>query len=416
MKHLRTEDGAHYADESQAQAEQTEQTEQTEANSEPKDDKGEKQEQRRIKRTAYTARRYAEEEDADLLAVMNASPEKDKKKKKWKVIVPIVVAAVVLIAVLAVLITQFLSTVNLDTVRNTVVEASTADSITIKWDPVDSAAGYHIYQRNENEDNYQQIASTEDASATSLTVANLTQATKYSFYVKAFNGNNESEDFIPLENVYTQPEKQEIISLSSDQAGAIRVEWKLNSKADGYIIEFHTDGKDYRDENRIIVDRSDVTINRITELSPNITIGVRVSSYCGKDPRVVGEPSEEKSVKVWDGVSDQNKTDDKNKTEATTAPAETQPATEAAPVDSDNGGEEATAAPDNGDQTYDGSQYDGGNSDYDPSADNWDQSGNYDGGGQGYDPGAGDGSDYNYVDDSYSDEYNTPDNYSGSDY
>lgn len=405
MKHLRPEDGgAHYADESQAQAEQIEQTE---ANTEPAGERSGSQEQCRIKRTTYTARRYAEEEDADLLAVLNNSPGKDKKKRKWTVIVPIVAASIVLIAVLGVLIAQFLSTVNLDTVRNTAVESATSNSITLKWDKVDSASGYHIYQRNENEDDYQQIASTDENPV--YTVSNLTQATKYSFYVKAFNGNNESEDFIPLENVTTQPEKQEIVSISSDQAGAIRVEWKLNSKADGYIIEFHTEGKDYRDDNKIVVDKSDITINRITELTPNITIGVRVSSYCGSNPRVVGEPSDEKSVKVWDGNSDQNKSSDGNKTEGTTAPETTQAATEAAPDYNDYSGETSTV-PYEGEQYYDGSQY-GGDYNSVPSADTLDQSGYYDGGDQGYNPGSGDYSEYNYVENPY--EYNNNGYYSG---
>ena len=118
-----------------------------------------------------------------------------------------------------------------------------------------------------------------------------------------FDRLNESKSYIPLENIYTQLEKEFINDMYSSESGVIHVGWQPNDKADGYFLEFRTMGKDYREENRIFLDRTDVTEYNITALTPKVSIGVRVSAYYFRDgEKVIGDPSDERSVRVSDGT------------------------------------------------------------------------------------------------------------------
>ena len=192
--------------------------------------------------------------------------------------------------------------------------------------------------------------------------------TPYSFYVKAFNGNNESQDFTPLENVWTLPQKEEITQISSKSSGVIHLEWTPNSKADGYLVEFHTVGKPYRDENKNVIESGDITSFDITELIPQVNIGVRVTAYFNRDgEQVMGTPSEEKTVRV-SGIA-------------------AQPADSGSSGSSDSGSTEESSESSESSESGDGDT---------EQPNDWSDYGDY-----------GDG-DYNYVDqgDYYTDEYN----------
>ena len=260
---------------------------------------------------------------------------------------------------------EWMLSVNLDAVQNTHVHETTDHSITLSWDQVDKAAGYHVFQKKDDSDNYLQIATTEDLY---YIVYDLEQATPYSFYVKAFNGNNESQDFTPLENVWTLPQKEEITQISSKSSGVIHLEWTPNSKADGYLVEFHTVGKPYRDENKNVIESGDITSFDITELIPQVNIGVRVTAYFNRDDeQVMGTPSEEKTVRV-SGIA-------------------AQPADSGSSGSSDSGSTEESSESSESSESGDGDT---------EQPNDWSDYGDY-----------GDG-DYNYVDqgDYYTDEYN----------
>ena len=291
--------------------------------------------------------------------------ERLSKKKRSAIIIPIAIVGVILLGVFGVLAFNFFSTVNLDAVRNTHVHETTDHSITLSWDQVDKAAGYHVFQKKDDSDNYLQIATTEDLY---YIVYDLEQATPYSFYVKAFNGNNESQDFTPLENVWTLPQKEEITQISSKSSGVIHLEWTPNSKADGYLVEFHTVGKPYRDENKNVIESGDITSFDITELIPQVNIGVRVTAYFNRDgEQVMGTPSEEKTVRV-SGIA-------------------AQPADSGSSDSSDSGSTEESSESSESSESGDGDT---------EQPNDWSDYGDY-----------GDG-DYNYVDqgDYYTDEYN----------
>lgn len=224
-----------------------------------------------------------------------------KARKKRVIVIPIVIASLIFLSVFGVLATRFMARVNLGTVENTYIHETTSFSLTLAWDAVDNAEGYHVYQKKNDSEEYQQIDSTENLYDI---VYGLQQATTYSFYVKAYSGTYESRDYIPVENVYTYPNSGNITEIYSASSGTIHVGWQGNNRADGYLLEFRTAGRDYRDENRILIERTDSTEYNITSLKANDVIGVRVSSYFIHDgEKVFGEPSVEHEIKVSDGTS-----------------------------------------------------------------------------------------------------------------
>ncbi len=223
-----------------------------------------------------------------------------QKKKKKVFVVPIVAGAIILLSIFSILAMHFFATTHLETVPNVYVHEVTDFSITLAWDAVPHAEGYHVFQRKDNSDEYVQIESTKEQYCI---VYGLEQATEYSFFVKAYNGNNESEDYEPVENVSTLLAKEMITDINSDQAGTIHLEWTPNSSADGYLIEFHTIGKDYREENKNTVSASQPTAFNITGLLPHSHIGVRVTSFVQRNGEpFFGTPSDESAVRVSDGT------------------------------------------------------------------------------------------------------------------
>ncbi|MBQ5687830.1 MAG: polysaccharide deacetylase family protein, partial [Ruminococcus sp.] len=224
-----------------------------------------------------------------------------KARKKRVIVIPIIIASLLFLSVFGVLATRFMARVNLGTVENTYIHETTSFSLTLAWDAVENAEGYHVYQKKENSEDYQQIDSTENLYDI---VYGLQQATTYSFYVKAYSGTYESRDFIPVENVYTIPNSGNITEIYSASSGTIHVGWQGNNRADGYLLEFRTAGRDYREENRIMIERTDSTEYNITSLKANDVIGVRVSSYfIHEGEKIFGEPSVEHEIKVSDGTS-----------------------------------------------------------------------------------------------------------------
>ena len=223
-----------------------------------------------------------------------------QKKKKKVFVVPIVAGAILLLSIFSVLALYFFASTNLNIVPNVHVHEITDFSITLAWDEVPHAEGYHVFQRKDNSEEYMQIDSTKECY---YIVYGLDQATEYSFFVKAYNGNNESNDYEPIENVSTLLAQEQITAISSDEAGVIHVEWTPNSSADGYLLEFHTIGKNYREENKNTIDASQPTSFNITGLIPRSHIGVRITAFVNRDgEQVMGTPSNERAVRVSDGT------------------------------------------------------------------------------------------------------------------
>lgn len=223
-----------------------------------------------------------------------------RKKKKWMIVVPVVAFCLLFLAFFGVLALHFVAISNLAEVPNVHPHEITDFSITLAWDPVDHAEGYHVFQRKNNSEDYLQIASTGDLY---YIVYDLEQATDYSFYVKAYNGNNESKTYMPLENISTLLKQEYITNITSTEAQTVHVEWDTNEAADGYYLEFHTIGKNFSEENKITIHEGEPNVYNITGLKPLDHIGVRVTSFANRDGKqILGTPSNEKAIRVSDGT------------------------------------------------------------------------------------------------------------------
>ena len=219
-------------------------------------------------------------------------------KRKWVIIIAVIVTAVVLLTSLIIIAVSIFANheSTIDPVQNTKVTQVTDNSVTLTWDKVSGANGYHIFQSDGGGDKFVQIAGVSDLT---YTVTDLPQASKYSFCVKAFDGDGDSKEFTPVSDIWTLPKKVELLQVISEHSGEIYVEWTRNDKCDGYLLEFHTDGLEYRPENRVTIEQSATHSHTLTELIPNVTIGVRVTPYVINDDKTIyGAPTGEKSVMV----------------------------------------------------------------------------------------------------------------------
>jgi ABC-type Fe3+/spermidine/putrescine transport system ATPase subunit len=78
-----------------------------------------------------------------------------KARKKRVIVIPIVIASLIFLSVFGVLATRFMARVNLGTVENTYIHETTSFSLTLAWDAVDNAEGYHVYQKKNDSEEYQ---------------------------------------------------------------------------------------------------------------------------------------------------------------------------------------------------------------------------------------------------------------------
>ena len=72
-----------------------------------------------------------------------------RKKKRSAIVIPIAVIGGILLIVFAILAIRFFASANLGSVKNVKVHEATDHSITLSWDQVDNAAGYHVFQKKD---------------------------------------------------------------------------------------------------------------------------------------------------------------------------------------------------------------------------------------------------------------------------
>ena len=111
-------------------------------------------------------------------------------KRKWVIIIAVIVTAVVLLTSLIIIAVSIFANheSTIDPVQNTKVTQITDNSVTLTWDKVSGANGYHIFQSDGGGDKFVQIAGVSDLT---YTVTDLPQASKFSFCVKAFDGDGD---------------------------------------------------------------------------------------------------------------------------------------------------------------------------------------------------------------------------------
>lgn len=229
--------------------------------------------------------------------------EEPKKKSRVTLVVLLVCLSLVLAAVAGVAAYTLVLT-KIDDVSGVAVSEVTQSGMKLSWDSTPKADGYIVYRQNEK-NVFEKIADVNGE--TSYTVTGLEQAQNYAFSVSAYNqfAHSEQQTAFPVSS--TLPAPPDGVKLTSPEKGTVHVEWKQNVRADGYIVEFKTVGHEYREESKVVIDRSDECSNDITELLPKTELCVRVFSFINNDGRITGKPSKETTVEVSDKEPEKTK-------------------------------------------------------------------------------------------------------------
>ena len=236
------------------------------------------------------------EEREEYQLPQNETGEPPQKKSKAALITLIICLTVVVIALAGVAAYAFVLT-KIDDVSGLTVTDVTQSGLTLNWDSTPRADGYIVYQMNDKRV-FEKIADVNGKN--SYTVTKLDQAKEYAFSVSAYNRFAHSERQTAFPISCTLPSPPKITKMTSPKKGTVHVEWSQNDRADGYILEFKTVGYDYREDSKVIIERTDECYNDITELLPKTELCVRVSSFVNSNGRLTGKPSEEKTVEVTD--------------------------------------------------------------------------------------------------------------------
>ena len=174
----------------------------------------------------------------------------------------------------------------------------TDTGVTFRWDKKNNVDGYSIYGKAKGEKVYTLIASVPDPDATEISVAELEQASLYSFYIASVKNGREKK-FGTEDKVATLPSPPAITSTAASEGetdGAIHVEWAKNEKADGYVLEYKKADGQYDTRHRLNYDKEQTSCD-ITGLEPeNYTL--RMYSYIGSKDPSISPPGEEQTVSI----------------------------------------------------------------------------------------------------------------------
>ena len=237
----------------------------------------------------YGEKRFQETEQA-----------RPKKKKKSALIIVLISLAVFLLVAVGGFVTVYTVVLRpLDAVSSLSASDFSDSGMSLSWNKVERADGYHIYMCTNGGDDYDLYQTIEDPDVLTLKLSDLQQATQYSFYVTAYNRYVESENSAVLQNAYTLPEKAELVAVSSEEEGIIHIEWSKNERASGYVIEYRMTDKEYFDDNTIRIDDPETTSCDIGDLEPRESYTVRMYSFLAADKERKGAYSEEKTVEVY---------------------------------------------------------------------------------------------------------------------
>ena len=187
------------------------------------------------------------------------------------------------------------------------VESTSASSVALSWKKVSSADGYYIYKAVGQKGEYEKAAEIKDEKAKKYTLKDLDQATEYKLYITAFKGSKSIvESKAHPEVVFcTLPEAQKLESVESPDAGQLKVKWTINSKAEGYQIQYvEGDGKDFSAAKTVNVKDKAKSSKTISDLKAKKTYSTRVRSYIHYNGEILwGKWSEVQSAKIQEKIT-----------------------------------------------------------------------------------------------------------------
>lgn len=195
-----------------------------------------------------------------------------------------------------------------------VAEQGKTDNCTLQWKHVSGADGYKIYVFDNEKKDFVPFVTVDDGKTVKQVVKDLTPSTVYRFRMlayKLFMGKEYDGELSHEITAYTTPSKPDIEARSASP-GNMTVEWKSDTSASYYQMEYDKSGefsKDGTEEKDIPTKRSSAVVDSLEEKQ---TYYVRVRGCLqvnGDD--VFGEWSDIKNVKIAETQSMKNIDKDK---------------------------------------------------------------------------------------------------------
>lgn len=214
---------------------------------------------------------------------------------------------IILIIVAAFSAMAVVQTKTVSDVEKFAVESASSNSVSLSWKKVSSADGYYIYKAVGKKGEFEKAAEIKEEKAKKYTLKDLDQATEYKLYITAFKGSKSPvESKAHPEVVFcTLPERQKLESVESPDAGQLKVKWTINSKAEGYQIQYvEGNGKDFSAAKSINVKDKAKSSKTISDLKAKKTYSARVRSYIHYNGVVLwGKWSEVQSAKILEKIT-----------------------------------------------------------------------------------------------------------------
>lgn len=159
--------------------------------------------------------------------------------------------------------------------------ASTANSVTLKWNKQNYVAGYQIVKYDPNKKVYVQVKRVSP-NTTSCTVTGLNASTAYHFKVRAFTQLSDKKTnyygaYSSDVAIATTPIRLTLTSVVKS-GNTINVEWK-KTKSSGYQIFYSTDSKFKKNVKCITVKGGNKTSYKIKNINKKSTYYVKVRAY-----------------------------------------------------------------------------------------------------------------------------------------
>ncbi len=212
-----------------------------------------------------------------------------KKKKRRRLLTAMTIVFFVLVAAGLIAVAAFtLLRPRLEPVQNTYITDTTTSSVKLRWNKVENADGYLLYSGK----NAKKLKKTADTAKNEYTVKNLEQASRYYFYVIAYNDYTESPSHTNV-TALTLPEKPKITLARSRTEGMMDVEWKENKNASSYTLQYKTMYQtDYSEGKSLSVKADSDCSATFDDLIPGAVYDVRV--------RAVVKDGSDKLCSSWD--------------------------------------------------------------------------------------------------------------------
>ncbi len=166
----------------------------------------------------------------------------------------------------------YISAANLGQVKKLKASASTATTITLKWNKVSGAESYQVYRYNSSSKSWTKLTTT---SKTSYKVASLSTATSYKFKVRAKNG-SQTGKYSSVLTAATKPDKVKNLKISSVGTNSLKLSWSSVKKAKGYqVYAYNTSTGKWTK-----IKTTSSTSFKVSSLSSGTYYSYKVRAYC----------------------------------------------------------------------------------------------------------------------------------------